>query len=68
MSKITYGREEGGFAVYVDGRLQSIIRDSSKQGVEQPMYLHRSLQPLDKVVFDPNSKIKWGECSGTCNT
>lgn len=43
------------------------IRDSSKKGIERPIYLHRSLQPLDQVVFDPDSKIEFGECSGTCH-
>lgn len=44
------------------------IRASSKRGIERPIYLHRSLKPLDKVDFDRNSKIEFGECSGTCNT
>lgn len=44
------------------------IRDSSKRGVEQPIFLHRSLKPLDQVEFDPDSKIEFGECSGICNT
>jgi hypothetical protein len=51
-------------AVMVD----KAIRDSSKRGVNQPIFLHRSLKPLDEVNFDPNSKIEFGECSGTCNT
>lgn len=49
-------------------RVDHAIRDSSKRGVEQPIYLHRSLKPLDEVDFDPNSKIEFGECSGICNT
>lgn len=48
-------------------KIDYAIRDSSNRGVQQQIYLHRSLQPLDKVVFDPNNKIPFGECSGTCH-
>lgn len=49
-------------------KVDKAIRDSSKRGVTQPIFLHRSLKPLDEVAFDPNSRIEFGECSGTCNT
>jgi hypothetical protein len=49
-------------------KIDKAIRDSSKSGVERPIYLHRSLKPLDEVNFDPHSKIEFGDCSGTCNT
>lgn len=48
-------------------RVDSAIRDSSKRGVVQPIYLHRSLKPLDQVVFDSNNKLAFGDCSDTCH-
>lgn len=48
-------------------RVDKAIRNSSKRGIKQPVYLHRSLKPLDEVSFDPDSRIEFGECSGTCN-
>lgn len=48
-------------------KVDQAIRDSSKRGIERPIYLHRSLKPLDQVEFDPNSKIEFGECSGNCH-
>lgn len=48
-------------------RVDKAIRNSSVRGVEQPVYLHRSLKPLDEVAFDPDSRIEFGECSGTCH-
>jgi hypothetical protein len=48
-------------------RVDYAIRNSSKQGITHPIFLHRSLKPLDQVDFDPNSKIQFGECSGTCH-
>lgn len=43
------------------------IRNSSIKGIESPIFLHRSLKPLSEVQFDPDSKIEFGECSGTCH-
>lgn len=54
------------FAAAVE--VDKAIRDSSKRGITQPIFLHQSLKPLDEVEFDPNAKIEWGECSGTCGT
>lgn len=48
-------------------RVDKAIRDSSQRGVEQQIFLHRSLKPLDEVAFDPDSRIEFGECSGTCH-
>jgi len=41
------------------------IRDSSKQGVNAPVYLHESLQPLRSVKFDlTQPDLFKGECTG----
>lgn len=37
--------------------------------VRVPLYLHRSLQPLEEVKFDEGTRDLWGEeCSGLCAT
>lgn len=43
------------------------IRSMKKQGVDSPVFIHRSLKPLRDVEFDPNNKIPFGECSGNCH-
>jgi len=43
------------------------IRNSSKRGVNQPIYLHRSCVPIDKVIFDENQGDFFeNECEGLC--
>lgn len=55
--------EEFQIAVEVDRQ----IRDSSKQGVKEPIYLHRSCQPLDEVDFDSDQiDLFDAECTGHC--
>jgi hypothetical protein len=49
-------------------RIDHAIRDSSKQGVKQPIYLHRSCKPLDKVSFDETQGNLWGNCGPFCHT
>lgn len=45
------------------------IRDSSKEGVKQPIFLHESCTPLEDIVFAPGLPDLWhGECSGGCHT
>lgn len=46
------------------------IRNSSKKGITQPIYLHRSLQPIDKIKFVNLDQISFdeSECSGFCRT
>lgn len=44
------------------------IRNSTKQGINNPVFLHRSCTPLKDVVFDTSQRSDWGECSGTCHT
>ncbi len=44
------------------------MRDSSKKGVKQPIYLHESCIPLREVKFTANAPDLWsGDCSGTCH-
>lgn len=49
-------------------KVDKAMRSSSKKGINNPIFLHRSLRPLDEVVFDETQDIPFGECSGTCNT
>ena len=44
------------------------IRDSSKRGIKDKIYLHRSLKPLDEVIFDAENQFDlFGEeCEGHC--
>lgn len=43
-----------------------LIRDMSKSGVKQPVYLHRSLKPLRAVKFDGQPELFSEECAGVC--
>ena len=49
-------------------RVDEAIRNSTKQGINNPVFLHRSCTPLKDVVFNSAEKSEWGECSGTCHT
>lgn len=49
-------------------RVDEAIRNSTRQGVKNPVYLHRSCTPLSEVVFNTAHTSEWGECSGTCHT
>lgn len=43
------------------------IRNSSRMGVRQPIYLHRSCKPLDEVDLGENQLELFDcECSGVC--
>lgn len=43
------------------------IRDASKKGITQPLFLHRSCKPLKEVDFDTaNESLFDNECSGMC--
>lgn len=45
------------------------IRNSSKKGTGQPVYLHESMIPLREVVFKKGRPDLWhGDCSGGCHT
>jgi len=45
--------------------VDALIRDSSKRGVKEKIYVHRSRKPLSEVEFDENQK-ELEECSGVC--
>lgn len=45
--------------------VDALIRDSSKRGVKEKIYVHRSLNPLPEVEFD-ESQMEFDECSGMC--
>lgn len=45
------------------------LRDSTKKGITQPVYLHQSLKPLRLIQFPSEASDIWaGECSGECHT
>ncbi|MDQ6479826.1 hypothetical protein [Dyadobacter sp. LHD-138] len=48
-------------------RVDKAIRNSTKKGGKQPVYLHRSMKPLDQINFNPTLEIDWGDCSGNCH-
>lgn len=49
--------------------LDKSIRDSTLKGIRQPIYLHKSLKPLDKVHFQNSGSHLFSQCdSGFCNT
>ena len=48
-----------------------MIRVMTKTGVQQPVFLHRSLQPLDQIDFGQRLGLPvlngfTGECEGMC--
>jgi hypothetical protein len=43
------------------------IRDSSKKGIKNQIFIHQSLIPLDKVDFNENQLSIWGNCSDVCD-
>ena len=45
--------------------VDALIRDSSKRGIKEKIYVHRSMKPLSEAEFDENQK-EFDECSGTC--
>lgn len=58
-------RQPGDFelACHVD----ESIRDSSRRGIKQPIFLHDSLIPLRQVNFNENQTIIWGNCTDACD-
>jgi hypothetical protein len=59
--------EEFSRAVAFDGK----IRDMTKTGIEKPVFLHRSLQPLEQIDFGQRLGLPVlngfnGECTGMC--
>lgn len=48
-------------------KLDKLIRNSKHKGVEKPIYLHRSAQPLEEVDLQENQLDMFtSECSGVC--
>lgn len=48
-------------------KIDEAIRNSSKKGIKQPIYLHDSCKPLKEVQFNPQSEFQWGNCSDVCH-
>lgn len=48
-------------------KMDYAIRDSAMKGIKRPCFLHKSLKPLDEVVFEEKNDLWAGECSGTCH-
>ncbi len=42
------------------------IRNMSKSGVREPVFIHRALQPLDKIEFGDQPSLFDEECNGVC--
>ena len=50
-------------------RIDKAIRNSTKKGIKNELFLHESLKPLDQVEFKSGAPDLWhGECSGNCHT
>lgn len=48
-------------------QVDEAIRNSSKQGILSPIYVHESLLPLRDIHFKEDAPDLWkGDCSGTC--
>lgn len=43
------------------------IRNSTKKGINNPVFIHSSCKPLSEIVFDKHAEFEWGECSGNCH-
>lgn len=48
-------------------RVDEAIRNSTRQGINRPVFLHRSCRPLAEVAFDSRDSTEYGECSGACH-
>jgi len=47
--------------------VDSAIRNSSKRGINEPIFLHRKCEPLEDIDFDNNQADLFDdECSGNC--
>ena len=51
-------------------KVDKIIRDSTKRGLNDKIYIHRSLKPLDQIDFSDSQMLLFDveddECSGNC--
>lgn len=48
-------------------KLDKKIRNSTAKGVNNPIYLHRSLKPLDEVYLKEDQTKLFGDCEGNCD-
>lgn len=48
-------------------RIDEAIRDSTRKGIDQPGYLHRSMVPIAQANFSKGGDLWAGECSGNCH-
>ncbi len=49
-------------------KIDAKIRNSSKRGIKEPIYVHRSCKPLSDVNFDDTQIDIFDECNGYCGT
>lgn len=49
-------------------KVDEAIRNSTKFGIHNPVYLHSSCKPLAEVEFDMAQTEELGECTGNCHT
>lgn len=47
--------------------VDTAIRDSSKRGIKQPIFLHDSCLPLSEVDLSENQMTLWGNCTDNCD-
>jgi hypothetical protein len=48
--------------------VDAAIRNRTKEGIKNPIFLHESCQPLEAVSFKDQENDLWkGECSGNCH-
>ena len=63
-------KEENGAAWKTSVKVDETIRDSSQRGLEDPLYLHRSLIPLKDIDFEDRQESLFADdlfdCEGHC--
>lgn len=47
--------------------LDRAIRNSTAKGVREPIYLHRTLKPIDEVYLKEDQTKMFGDCSDNCD-
>jgi|GEM_PF-7128669 len=48
-------------------KVDNAIRNSSKKGANNPIFLHRSCKPLGSIIFDQFDDFENGICTSNCN-
>ena len=63
-------KKENGSAWKISVKVDKTIRDSRQRGLDDPLYLHRSLKPLDEIDFDDKQESLFDDdlfdCEGHC--